>query len=405
MKWGRFSRKGLDSIANSTARLNFWHGAVRSSKTVCSVVRWLDYCQNGPPGDLLMVGKTERTLKRNILDLIEAMVGPKHFKLDRSLGELRLFNRRIYLAGANDERAQDKIRGMTVAGVYGDEVSLWPSSFFKMMLSRMSVMGAKGFFTTNPDSPFHWLKVEYLDRKDLDLWQEHFELTDNLNLDPAYVESLKKEYTGVWFDRMIRGLWVLAEGLIYSLFGLIPHGYSDGEEPTFDRQDVAIDYGTQNAFAALLIGSKGDSSWVRREYFYSGRDSQRQKTDAEYSADLKKWLGDIKPRSVIIDPSAASMIEQLKRDGFRVKPAKNSVVPGISTTATRLAGGKLKIHRKHCPNLVKEFGVYAWDAKAGLKGEDKPLKANDHALDALRYHQFTLFGETKGSVGHFEGGL
>lgn len=403
MKWGLFSPKGLDSIDNSTARLNIWHGAVRSGKTVCSIVRWLEYVRTGPEGDLLMVGKTERTLYRNILGPIRQIVGRKRFKYNRGMGELTLFGRLIYIAGANDERAADKIRGLTLAGAYCDELTLWPESMFSELLNRLSVKGAKLFGTTNPDGPFHWLKANYLDKVGLNLKQWHFELTDNPNLDPDYVSSLKQEHVGVFYDRMIRGLWVMAEGLIYDQFNIQANGFD--ETPTVDRWDVAIDYGTQNAFAALLVGVKGDECLVDREYYYSGRDNQLQKTDAEYSQELRNWLGDIKPRYVIIDPSAASMIAQLKRDGFRVKPAENDVVPGIGTVATRLANGKLKIHRKNCPNLVREFGVYVWDEKAGMKGQDKPLKVNDHALDALRYHQFTLFGKPKGSVGHFEGGL
>lgn len=404
MKWGKFSRKGLESIAQSTARLNIWHGAVRSGKTICSIVRWLEFVKNGPEGDLLMVGKTERTLYRNILGPIRDIVGRKRFKYNRGMGELTLCGRLIYIAGANDERSADKIRGLTLAGAYCDELTLWPESMFSELLNRLSVAGAKLFGTTNPDGPFHWLKVNYLDKLGLNLKQWHFELGDNPNLPADYIESLKMEHVGVFYDRMIKGLWVLAQGVIYDGFDLVKHGYDDADEPqAFDAQDVTIDYGTQNAFAALLMGVKGDTSWVRREYYYSGRDEQQQKTDAEYSADLKEWLAGLNPRWVVIDPSAASMIAQLRRDGFRVKPAENDVVPGIGTVAGRISNGKLRVHRKRCPNLVKEFGVYAWDPKAAKRGEDKPIKQHDHALDALRYHEYTLFGKVRAQAGYYGG--
>lgn len=401
MQWGLFSEKGLRSIAESTARLNIWHGAVRSGKTICSIVRWLDFVKNGPPGDLLMVGKTERTLYRNILGPIRQIVGKKRFKYNRGMGELTLCGRLIYIAGANDERSADKIRGLTLAGAYGDELTLWPESMFAELLNRLSVGGAKLFGTTNPDGPFHWLKVKYLDKPGLNLRAWHFGLEDNLNLDPEYVANLKQEHVGVFHDRMIKGLWVLAEGVIYDNFDLKKHGFDDGDAPaTFDRYEIAIDYGTQNAFVALLIGIKGEQAWVLREYYYSGREELKQKTDAEYSADLREWLDGIRPRKVIIDPSAASMIAQLKRDGFAgITEAANDVVPGIRTTAGRLESGKLRIHRTNCPNLVREFGVYAWDPKAAKKGEDKPLKKHDHAMDALRYHQFTQYGQPQTKTG------
>lgn len=406
MKWGLFSPKGLDSIDNSTARLNIWQGAVRSGKTICSIIRWLEFIKTGPAGDLLMVGKTERTLYRNILGPIRQIVGRKHFKYNRGMGELRIFGRVIYIAGANDERSADKIRGLTLAGAYCDELTLWPSSMFKELLNRLSVAGAKLFGTTNPDGPFHWLKVEYLDKPGLDLRSWHFRLEDNLNLPADYVANLKKEHTGIWYDRMIKGLWVLAEGVIYDQFNLEAHGFTDEQAPAdFDRLHVALDYGTQNAFAALLVGVKDGASWVLDEWYYSGRESQRQMTDGEYADALDAWLGDRAVRRVIIDPSAASFITELKRRGVKVQPAENDVVPGIRTVAGRLAAGKLKIHKTNCPQLARELGVYSWDAKATKKGEDKPLKQNDHAPDALRYHEHTLFGKPKGKIAAFDGGL
>lgn len=405
MKWGLFSPKGLDSIDNSTARLNIWQGAVRSGKTICSIVRWLEFVKNGPEGDLLMVGKTERTLYRNILGPIREIVGRKHFKYNRGMGELRIFGRIIYIAGANDERSADKIRGLTLAGAYCDELTLWPSSMFKELLNRLSVAGAKLFGTTNPDGPFHWLKVEYLDKEGLDLRSWHFTLEDNLNLPRDYVENLKKEHTGIWYDRMIKGLWVLAEGVIYDTFNLKDHGFDEGPEE-FDSHVVGIDYGTQNAFAAILFGIKGESIYALSEYYYSGRDSQLQKTDAEYADALDEWLGGITPKKVVIDPSAASFIAELKKRKVKgITPAVNDVVPGIRTVAGFLSSGRYKVHRSNCPNLVREKGVYSWDPKAAKRGEDKPLKQNDHTQDAERYALHTLFGKPKGRIVSFEGGL
>lgn len=379
-KWGLFSPKGLRSIEESTARINIWHGSVRSSKTTCSIVRWLEYVKNGPPGDLLMVGKTERTLKRNILDPLEEIVGGRRFKYNRGLGEVYLFGRKIYVAGANDERAAGKIQGMTLAGAYGDELSLWPESFFTMLLSRLSVGGAKFFGTINPDSPYHWLKVNYLDRAgELDLRSWHFLLDDNLNLDPAYVEALKKEYTGLWYKRFILGLWVLAEGAIYDMWDDGVHAVDIIPE-RFDRYLIGVDYGTNNPTVFLLIGQTGQCLYVIDEYYWDSNKTGRQKTDQEYSVDLKEFIESRWPQSVIIDPSAASFIAQLRKDGVAgIRQADNEVLEGIRNVASFLSRNRLFVYRKKCPNLLKEFASYVWDPKAQKKGEDKPIKQNDHA--------------------------
>ena len=195
-----FSEKALDFLTNSTARLNILHGSVRSSKTINCTVRWLDYLVNGPKGDLAMLGKTTATLQRNVLNDLFDIVGPKNYKwVNRQQGELRVFGRRIYCFGANNEDAESKIRGATFAGVLCDEVNLYPQSVFNQLMARMSVAGAQCFCNCNPDSPYHWFYTEYIQNdeiKDKKVWK--FLMEDNLSLDPAYVQSLKQMYTGVW---------------------------------------------------------------------------------------------------------------------------------------------------------------------------------------------------------------
>ena len=381
--------KHAHSILHSDQRLNVWTGSVRSGKTVSSIIRWLGYVADGPPGELLMIGKTERTLKRNILDVIEQLIGKQNFRLVQGSGECFIYGRRIYIAGANDERAVDKIKGITLAGAYGDEVTTWPESFFKMLLSRLSLPGAKLFATTNPDSPFHWLKTDYLDRDGLSLAEFHFTLDDNLALDPEYVENLKREYTGLWYRRYIDGLWVLAEGLVYDMFD--PDIHIIDTLPAMRQEWVGIDYGTSNPTAFLLVGSGDDGRlYVTDEYFHKGDDMTSSKTDAEYSVALREWLGERHPRWLFIDPSAKSFRTQLHRDRrtFPVfgKTAKgnNDVLDGIRKVSNVLSAGRLFIHRR-CANLSRELGVYSWDPKAQERGEDKPLQKNDHTCDALRY--------------------
>ena len=375
------------AIRYSDARINIWDGAVRSGKTFASIWRWVRYVREGPPGELLMAGKTERTLKRNILDPIAELVGNRNFRLVSGSGECWLFGRRIYLVGANDERAEGKIRGMTLAGAYGDEVTLWPESFFTMLLSRLSVPGAQFFGTTNPDSPGHWLKRRYLDRADeLSLRRFRFTLADNPALDPAYVEALKREYTGLWYRRYVLGEWVAAEGAIYDMFD--PDRHVARELPEILHWWVGVDYGTTNPFVAVLLGEGIDRRlYVVDEWRWDSRQQGRQMTDAEYSRALQRWLSEYTTtwRWIFVDPSAASFIVQLHRDRVRgVTGANNDVLDGIRNVATLLATDRLKIHSR-CTGLIEELQSYAWDDKAQAQGEDKPLKQNDHGPDALRY--------------------
>jgi PBSX family phage terminase large subunit len=388
-EWGKFSKKALKSIRESNARINIWEGSVRSGKTISSIVRWLDYIETGPKGDLLMCGKTERTLKRNILDVIESIVGSKNYKLNQGQGEVYIFGRRIYIVGANDERAEGKIRGLTLAGAYCDEITLYPESFWTMLLSRLSVKGAKLFGTTNPDSPYHWLKVNYIDRaNELDIKVFSFRLEDNPNLDPNYIEQLKKEYTGLWKKRYIDGLWVMAEGVVYDMFDERKHVIS--EMPECERYWVAVDYGTNNPTVFLLQGQKGNVYYTLKEYYYDSTKTGRQKTDVEYAKDLKEFIGDKKVTAIIVDPSAASFIAQLRKNGFfNVKKADNEVLDGIRHVSTLLSNNRYFVHES-CKNLIKEKASYVWDMKAQQKGEDKPLKQNDHASDAERYGLYTM---------------
>ncbi|MEA4884273.1 MAG: PBSX family phage terminase large subunit [Clostridia bacterium] len=396
--WGGFSRQGLTSIAESTARLNIWEGAVRSSKTICSLVRWLEYVKAGPPGDLLMTGKTERTLKRNILDPIESIVGRGNFRCNMGSGEARLFDRRVYIAGANDERSESKIRGVTLAGAYGDELTLWPESFFRMLLSRLSVEGASLFGTTNPDGPMHWLKVDYLDRAgELNLRSWHFELEDNPNLSREFVESLKREYTGLWYKRFISGLWVMAEGAVYDMWDEDKRLFRDMPDK-FTRMAVGVDYGTANPTAFVLAGQSGAQIYVPAEYYYDSRRTGRQKTDSEYAKDLKEFIAGKGVQAIVIDPSAASFIAECRRQGIGpIRHADNSVLDGIRDVSSHMSRDVLFVH-ENCKNLRKELSGYVWDAKAQAKGEDRPVKVNDHAADALRYVIRTIWPARMGST-------
>lgn len=400
--WGLFSRKALLSLDQSTARINIWEGAVRSGKTVASLIRWIEYCVDGPPGDLIMIGKTERTLKRNIIDPLVGILGTTRCRYIQGTGEVHIGPRRIYVAGANDERAQDRIRGLTLAGAYGDELTLWPESMFAMLLSRLSVPGACLFGTTNPDGPYHWLKVNYLDRAgELDLRSWHFTLEDNPNLDPKFVASLKREYRGLWYKRFIEGQWVLAEGAIYDMWDEATHVRPTPKDLT--HWIVAGDYGTTNPCTFGLYGWSGSKDPVihlASEYYYDSRTSGRQLTDAQYADAFAKWLGARRPERIYLDPSAASFIAELRKRGYGVTPADNEVLDGIRFVSTLLSAGRFLVDPS-CKATIAEFGSYVWDQRAAAKGEDKPIKDHDHAMDRNRYALYSHFrnhGPAKSSV-------
>ena len=394
--WEPFSVKALESIEQSTKRLNFWEGSVRSGKTVSSLCRWIEYIVTGPPGDLLMIGKTERTLKRNVLDPLSDMVGEANFRYNRGTGECYVFNRRIYIIGASDARSEGKIRGMTVAGAYGDEVTLWPEEMFKQLLARMSVKGAMFFGTTNPDSPSHWLYINYLLRIiEGELTNGivfSFCLDDNDTLDPDYVSALKLEYTGLWYKRFIDGLWVVAEGSIYAeQWDEEKNTYISSDRPERIFQDfrryIPMDYGTTNPMVFLDCYYDGRTIWIDNEYYYDSKVKMAQKTDGQYADALEEFIkeqGEQFPRE-LLDPSAASFKAELRKRGHRVTEADNNVLDGIRMVASMIANGVIKVNKDKCPNFLKEIGAYVWDDKARLNGEDKPLKQNDHAMDAIRY--------------------
>jgi PBSX family phage terminase large subunit len=386
---GRLTKKGLESIRTADQRLNFWEGAIRSTKTWVTILAWLNWIGNeAPPGEYLMIGKTERTLKRNVLDVIANLI-PRDFRLVQGSGECYIYNKRIYLAGANDERAEGKIRGVTLAGAYGDELTLWPESFFFTLLGRLSVPGARFYGTTNPDSPYHWFRQKILLNETLRMRQYHFTLRDNPFLDEEYKRSIESEFVGLWRKRYIEGLWVAAEGAVYDMFDDEFLVVGDEDLPNLFRFFVACDYGTVNPAVFLLIGQGVDNCfYVIDEYRWdSTKHLGKQKTDAQYSLDLqkfyKKWK--IIPEWIFVDPSAASFINQLHSDRVpNVAWADNDVLNGIRRMGSLFAAKKLKVHRR-CVELLAEIYGYAWDPKAQKIGEDKPLKQGDHGPDAGRY--------------------
>lgn len=384
------SVKQQNSILDATARINIWEGSIRSGKTIASIMRWLDYVNHAPPGALALVGKTKDTIGRNIQDVIHA-VRPDAISYVRGANTCRILGRQIEVVGANDKKAENKIRGLTLAGAYADEITVLPEDFWKQTLGRLSVRGAKLFGTTNPDNPQHWLRKNFLQRAEqLNLYQVHFELDDNPSLDPDYVASLKAEYTGLWYKRFIQGLWVSADGAIYDMLDETAHCRPAPDKSLWQAAWVGIDYGTSNPTHAVLVVLAGDRLYAVAEWQHDGR-AKGQLTDAQISARLADWLAGemadtgVTP-TVVLDPSAASLRVQMRSDSWPgLRTADNRVEVGIRTTSSLFGGSKLAVDKDACPILWDELCGYVWDDEKLLRGVEEPVKTDDHGPDALRY--------------------
>jgi PBSX family phage terminase large subunit len=384
-----FSTKQIISFNNSDARINIWEGAVRSGKTYISLHRFFHELESGPPGEYAIITRTYDTFKRNLLPIISQQLkaSSQYFAGRR---EMVIFDKTIHVISADDARAESKIRGSTIVSAYCDELTILPIEFFRMLISRCAMGGGKIFATTNPDSPYHWVKTDYLDGNlDVKSWQ--FTLEDNPVLTQEDKDYLIRQYKGIWFQRFIQGKWVQAEGAIYDSFEDIYHviNFPPGLAQYYF---MGVDYGTSNPTSFVLIGcnvNKFPNYWVEDVYYFSSKIAQRQKTDSEYADDLKKFIQGRNVKAIYIDPSAASFKLELAKNGVsNIFDAENEVIDGIRFVSKYINNGTLKVCR-NCTDLIKEFHSYVWDSKSSKLGIDKPLKESDHCLDALRYAIYT----------------
>ena len=386
--------KGAWSIVHATNRQNIWEGSVRSSKTVNSLIKFAHWVKNESPagGEILFSGKTRDTIKRNVLNVLQQYVGRKNLKYSVVGGSGTLYGKSFAIVGANDESSEQRIRGMTLAGAYLDEMSILPESFYRMTLSRLSLEGARLYGTTNPDNPKHWLKLE-MDKKLPHMSVFHFTLADNSYISEEFKSTLKLDYSGMWYKRFILGLWVAGTGAIYDMFD--ENVQVVDNTPEIGKLYVGIDYGTNNPTSFLLIAVNNGVATCLDEYYYDSTKHSKQKVDSEQLADFKKFIGNRKIQTIYIDPSASNFKLLLIREGYSCRDADNAVVPGIRTVSNLLSTRKYYINRK-CIEHIKEFYSYVWDEKSIEMGVDKPVKQNDHTMDACRYALHTLFG--KGGV-------
>lgn len=370
-------------------------GSVRAGKTLIMSMSYVEWAMmNFDQENFGIAGKTIGSLRRNVIRPLKRMLlGRGYTVRDRRADNLLEVSRGkrvnyFFQFGGKDEGSQDLVQGITVAGFFFDEVALMPQSFVNQATARASVDGSKFWFNCNPAGPYHWFKTEWLDQLEQHrALHIHFTMDDNPSLTPETINRYERQYTGVFYQRFVQGLWVLADGVVYDNFNRESMVVDPPNESDITEYIVSADYGAMNPTAFLLWGFSDGIWYCLKEYYYDGRHSNGHlKSDDQYANDLEMFLGG-KSASIILDPSAVHFAIVLQQRGHKVIPANNDVLDGIRLTQSAMSNGRIKF-TPNLPNLFKEFSSYVWDDKAAQHGEDKVVKEHDHALDAMRY--FTM---------------
>lgn len=369
-------------------------GSIRSGKTSIMTWAFIEWAMKNFDGKLFAIcGKSVDSCTKNVIQPFLAMTLTRDVyrvrwrRQDKMLEvQNRNIKNRFEVFGGKDEGSSALIQGRTLAGVFLDEVALQPRSFVEQALARCSVTGSRYWFNCNPGPPSHWFYREWIKKaKKHNALHLHFLLEDNPSLAPEIVERYKNTYAGVFYRRYILGEWCVADGLVYPMFNKGEHIAT--EQHSGGVYYISIDYGTLNPTAMGLWQLRNGKAVMLKEYYYDGRKQKHQKTDEEYADDLEAFAEGYQIERVIVDPSAASFKETLRRRGkFSVMNANNAVLDGIRYTAGLLSDGRI-LFDASCENTFDEFGSYCWDEK---KQTDAVVKESDHAMDMIRYFTYTI---------------
>ncbi|MDR0913806.1 MAG: PBSX family phage terminase large subunit [Oscillospiraceae bacterium] len=376
-------------------------GAVRSGKTLCMTLSYIFWAfSKFNNGSFAICGKTIRSVRRNIVTPIISELKSLDFEIEDKISANMLIIRtagkenRFYLFGGKDESSSGLIQGMTLSGVFFDEVALMPRSFCEQALARCSVQGSAFWFNCNPEYPGHWFYREWILKcKEKNILYLHFTMKDNPSLGKKMLARYENLYSGPFYKRFVLGQWVAVTGAVYP-FMSHDSSFCNLPDEDFAEYAVSCDYGTVNpASFGLWAKGKNTGVWYRiDEYYYDSKKEGEQRTDEEHYKGLSQLIAGRNLKCVVVDPSAASFIQVIKRHGdYRVFPAKNNVLNGIRKVAAALKNQKIKIC-KNCSASVREFSLYRWDEKTGT---DSPLKENDHAMDDIRYFVTTVLENTQ----------
>jgi PBSX family phage terminase large subunit len=363
-------------------------GAVRSGKTLSMSLGFILWaCRSFSGGAFALCGRTITSLRRNVITPLLPMLKDYGLtfseKISANYIDVTLLSRtnRFYIFGGKDESSAALIQGMTLSGVFFDEVALMPRSFVEQAIARCSVSGSKMWFNCNPDTPAHWFYNEWIKKHDEKrALCIHFTMDDNPSLTTALKSRYKRLYTGAFYERFVLGRWTASYGAVYPMFDMKRHVYSGDVE--CERFIISCDYGTVNPSSFGLWGLHSGVWYRIKEYYYSSKREGAQRTDEEHYAALEELAGGRNIEKVIVDPSAASFIECIRRHSrFRVVKADNDVITGIRNVSTMLRSNKLMFNES-CRDIIREFQLYCWNEKSG---SDIPVKENDHAMDDMRY--------------------
>lgn len=391
------SEKQLDVLAfpYSSYQTLICDGSVRSGKTASMSVAFVTWIMENYDGkDFILLGNTVKAVTRNV---VNAILGTKwlreRYSMEYSAGNAVLtiskgsVTNKVYVFGANHARSYEPIQGMTAAGAFVDEAALCDREAFNQALARCSVPGARFFFNCNPAYPTHWFREEWILRaRERNALHLHFTMDDNPSLDADTRRRYETMYSGSFHDRYVKGLWVVAEGLVYQLDGV---DYTCTREEALGQGEwyVSCDYGITNPFCALLWRVTNDRAYVVDEYYFDSRREGRRKTDAEHMDAVERLCAGRNIEALVIDPSATSFKEEVWRRGrLDVWDADNAVIDGIAVTDQMLHNGAILICDE-CVNGIAELGMYRWDDK---KAKDAVIKEHDHFCDAMRYMAYTV---------------
>lgn len=401
LPFGKKARTFARRYPSLDRRITILEGSVRSSKTWAMLAKFPSLCHYKVDGHRVITGVSKQTIYQNVLSDIFDVLGPSNYNYNRQTGELDIMGVKWLVIGAKDEGSEKYVRGMTIGLLYADELVLQPRSFVMMAMNRLSPKGARMYATTNPDSPYHYVKTEIIDNKALrdagDLEVLHFTLDDNPNLTEDYKAFVKRAYVGVYYQRFILGLWVVAEGAIYGSCWSEALCY-DGPCPINTEtaeQTIAIDCGVGHPQVYLQIFDNGTDVYVDREYVWESVATMRQKTDGQYADDLEDFMdggnkagmpGVKSPGAlVVIPPECASFEAELVARGIWHTDADNDVTEGIKMTSSMMALRNIHFSRERCPKTISKLPAYAWDPKKALRGIEEPIKQMDDECDAVRY--------------------
>lgn len=418
MEWQQFSKKQLQLLtwwADNSPYKNMngiiAEGAVRSGKTLLMSFSFVAWSMNKfDHQQFAICGKTVGSLRRNVVTVLKDALNGRGFKvIDRQTENKLVISYKgkvntYYLFGGRDERSQDLIQGITLAGVLLDEVALMPRSFVEQAMARCSIAGSTLWFNCNPEGPNHWFYKELvLKAQEKKLIRIHLGLDDNLSLSEEIKERYRSNFKGIFYRRFILGEWAFADGVVYDCYSEEKNTYTNAtrdqvlpyyikeNDPPYGYPYYGTDYGVFNpqvfleVYKVVKAGDRIPYFYVDKEYYYNSREKMAQKTDDEYVSDLEKFIDGKHHRGMIVDPSASSLMVAASKRGIKNTKANNDVMEGLRMVYSLMSTGHILINKDNCPNLVSEIGLYCWDEKKGENGKELVVKKNDHALDALRY--------------------